>query len=61
MLKYTQNLQLTNTGTAVGVACDPGAMDGEHHEQHQDGHHHNTPQVHAQAVTATLTLKRIAN
>jgi hypothetical protein len=46
----------TYAGAAVGIAGDPSAVDGEHHEEHEDCHHDDAAQVHPQPVTAASRL-----
>ena len=35
-------------------------MDGEHHQDHQDGDHHDAPDVDAQTTTTTVLILAIA-
>lgn len=48
-----------NTGAGVGVAGDPGAVDGEHHEQHQHQHGDYGLNVGAQALLSLLLLRHV--
>lgn len=45
-----------HTGTGVGVAGHPGAVDGEHHQQHQHEHGDNGLDVWAQTLLCLLLL-----
>lgn len=36
-----------HTWTGVGIASDPGAMDGKHHQEHEHEHGHNAFDVGA--------------
>lgn len=47
------------TGTGVGIAGDPGAVDGKHHEQHQHQHGDNGFDVGAQALLGLLLLRYV--
>jgi hypothetical protein len=45
-----------HTWTGVGVACDPRAVDREHHQEHEHQHGHNAFDVGAQALFRFLLL-----
>ncbi len=47
-------LNITNAGTAVGIAGDPGTVDSEHHEQQQHNKDNNHPQVHSKIISLAL-------
>lgn len=46
-----------HTGAGVGIAGDPGAVDGEHHEQHQHQHGDYGLDVGAEALLSFLLLQ----
>lgn len=45
-----------HTGAGVGVAGDPRAVDGEHHQEHEHQHGHDAFDVGAQALFRLLLL-----
>lgn len=48
-----------HTGTGVGVAGDPRAVDGEHHEQHQHQHGDDGLDIRTQAFLRFLLLRHV--
>lgn len=48
-----------HTRAGVGVAGDPGAVDGKHHEQHEHEHGDDGLDVGAEALLCLLLLRHV--